>query len=258
MSHLLNEVKSNDFDDDVPDNDTCEILPENTQEKSSLSFKIIVIGNSGVGKTCLSLRALKGSFSSDSIPTIGFEFLNLMVKLREKVISLQIWDTCGQEAYQSVVSKFYKRAAMAILVYSIDDRNSFENLDTWLKELRDNASPEVKVALVGNKIDLGSQRVVSKEEALQYKQSRNIDLIFESSAKHGDNSKDIFTESAKMLYKDYVEIYSSSNFMNEKELEKTGHEKISHPYGSNLRLPGKNSLMLEKDLDNPGGSCTHC
>lgn len=232
--------KQSEYDDDAIDNDICEILPENSPEKSSISFKVIIIGNSGVGKTCLSLRALKGDFTSETIPTIGFEFLNLMVRLRDKIISLQIWDTCGQEVYHSVVSKFYKRASMAILIYSIEDRNSFDSLDTWLRELRENSCPEIRIALVGNKCDLSSTRVISKEEALQYKQNRDIDLIFESSAKHGDNSKDIFTETAKILYKDHIKNINTKTI------------------ASNSKVQGNNIIILDKDYNNSGGSCTHC
>ena len=251
--------------DEFPDNDTVEILGENSKEKSDLSFKIIVIGNSGVGKTCLAYRALKNDFTFESIPTIGFEFLNMLVKLSNKVISLQIWDTCGQEEYQSVVSKFYKRAAMAILVYSITDRKSFDSLDTWLNELRNNASSDIKIALVGNKLDLKSERVISKEEALNYKISRKLDLIFESSAKHGDNSRDIFTEAAKMLYKDYLNItMSGGSFINNMSLNETGYDKVSNPYGANVKLPGKDTIKLndpgDDDIYDRGehGSCTKC
>ena len=248
------EEKENN-NDEFMGNEICEILPENSQVKSDLSFKIIVIGNSGVGKTCLALRALKGSFSEDSIPTIGFEFLNILVKLNSKIISLQVWDTCGQEAYQSVVSKFYKRAAMAILVYSINDRKSFDSLDTWLNELRSNASSDIKIALVGNKVDLKSERCISKEEALNYKISRKLDLIFESSAKHGDNSRDIFTEAAITLYKDYIAFTTGSSSIK-------GYGDGNHPYSLNAKLPGKESIRLTKDSeafdDGSQGSCTKC
>lgn len=250
--------------EEYPDNDTVEILPEITKAKSDLSFKIIVIGNSGVGKTCLALRALKNDFSLETIPTIGFEFMNMNVKLCNKVISLQIWDTCGQEAYQSVVSKFYKRAAMAILVYSIADRKSFDNLDSWLNELKNNASSDIKIALVGNKLDLKGERVVTKEEALNYKISRKLDLIFESSAKHGDNSRDIFTEAAKVLYKDYLNFANSGGFINKASLNQTGYGRLSNPYGANYKLPGKDTVKLEDpgdefDFDKgQNGSCPKC
>ncbi|MCQ2819601.1 MAG: GTP-binding protein [archaeon] len=261
--------------DDLPEEENYEILPEFSTVKSDLSFKIIVIGDSGVGKTCLALRALKGTFQPDSVPTIGFEFLNMFVKTTNATISLQIWDTCGQEAYASVVSKFYKRASMAILVYSISDRNSFESLDRWLNELRENASPDVKIALVGNKADLKDERKVSKEEALNYKISRKLDLIFESSAKHGDNSKNIFLDTAKLLYKEYL-AYTKNKTMEFTKVEGANgtYETYSHPYGMNAKLPGRDKAIKLKNKKKKGkrdedddymfedddnmGSCTKC
>ena len=210
-----------------------EILPENYSKKPHFIFKVIVIGSSGVGKTCLTIRALKGVFNALVNPTIGFEFLTMKLKYNNKIIALQIWDTCGQEVYQSVVSHFYKKASMAILVYSIADKKTFTDLNKWLDEIKNNADSDIKIALVGNKIDLQDNRDVTKEEALEFKNNKNLDLIFESSAKHGDNSKDIFFETAKLLYKDCIE----------KELNST---KKSMKSIKNERIP---SFSLKKNIN---------
>ena len=210
-----------------------EILPENFSKKPHFIFKVIVIGSSGVGKTCLTIRALKGVFNALVNPTIGFEFLTMKLKYNNKIIALQIWDTCGQEVYQSVVSHFYKKASMAILVYSIADKKTFTDLNKWLDEIKNNADSDIKIALVGNKIDLQDNRDVTKEEALEFKNNKNLDLIFESSAKHGDNSKDIFFETAKLLYKDCIE----------KELNST---KKSMKSIKNERIP---SFSLKKNIN---------
>ena len=210
-----------------------EILPENFSKKPHFIFKVIVIGSSGVGKTCLTIRALKGEFNALVNPTIGFEFLTMKLKYNNKIIALQIWDTCGQEVYQSVVSHFYKKASMAILVYSIADKKTFTDLNKWLDEIKNNADSDIKIALVGNKIDLQDNRDVTKEEALEFKNNKNLDLIFESSAKHGDNSKDIFFETAKLLYKDCIE----------KELNST---KKSMKSIKNERIP---SFSLKKNIN---------
>ena len=210
-----------------------EILPENYSKKPHFIFKVIVIGSSGVGKTCLTIRALKGVFNALVNPTIGFEFLTMKLKYNNKIIALQIWDTCGQEVYQSVVSHFYKKASMAILVYSIADKKTFTDLNKWLDEIKNNADSDIKIALVGNKIDLQDNRDVTKEEALEFKNNKNLDLIFESSAKHGDNSKDIFFETAKLLYKDCIE----------KELNST---KKSMKSFKNERIP---SFSLKKNIN---------
>ena len=105
-----------------------EILPE-TNNKYDLTFKIIIIGDSGVGKSCLTQMATKNNFESNYQTTIGFEFFVLNIKIGDKIIKLQIWDTCGQEIYRSLISNFYRNASLAIMVYSVTDRKSFENLD---------------------------------------------------------------------------------------------------------------------------------
>ena len=98
----------------------ADVLPEDSPEYD-LSFKIIVIGNSGVGKSCLSIKATKNIFESNYLATVGFEFLAFNVKLNDKIIKLQIWDTCGQEIYRSLITNFYRNSSLAIIVYAIDE-----------------------------------------------------------------------------------------------------------------------------------------
>ena len=107
-----------------------EIIGEQYKEYD-FSYKIIVIGNSGVGKSCLSLKSTKGVFEEEFISTIGFEFFSFFLKINNQVIKLQIWDTCGQEVYRSLISNFYRNSSVAILVYAINDRKSSENIDVW-------------------------------------------------------------------------------------------------------------------------------
>ena len=97
------------------------------------------------------------------------------MKLDKTVIKLQIWDTCGQEIYKSLVSNFYRNSSLAIIVYSIDNRESFEHAETWLKELKNQANPDVRIFLVGNKADLEESRQVKKEEGIRYiKMTKNL------------------------------------------------------------------------------------
>jgi Ras-related protein Rab-11A len=100
------------------------------------------------------MKGIKDVFMKDSVSTVGFEFLTFTVKMNNKIIRLQIWDTCGQEIYKSLVSSFYRNTSLAILVYSIDNRNTFHDVDTWLKELKTHASPDVKIFLIASKCDL--------------------------------------------------------------------------------------------------------
>lgn len=183
-----------------------------------LSFKIIVIGDSGVGKSCLTSKAAKNSFEEYYQATVGFEFLTFNLKLDDNVIKLQIWDTCGQEIYRSLISNFYRNSSLAVLVYSIDNEQSFKNAETWLHELKAQSNPDVRIFLVGNKCDLEEIRKVPKEEAEKFKNENKIDKFFETSAKTGFNAKNLLIEAAKILYTDYLRYKESSrNAMSEKE-----------------------------------------
>ena len=130
-----------------------------------LSFKLIIIGDAGVGKSCLTNKAIKSEFDRVYNATVGFEFVNFNLKLDDKFIKLQIWDTCGQEIYRSLISGFYRNASLAMIVYSIDSRESFSHLDTWLKDVHMLSSPDIKIFLIGNKTDLEDIREVNYQEA---------------------------------------------------------------------------------------------
>ena len=97
-----------------------EILPDDYPKYDS-SFKIIIIGNSGVGKSCLSVKATKNIFDHNYLSTVGFEFFNFNIKLGEKIIRLQIWDTCGQEIYKSLITNFYRNASLAFVVFAVNE-----------------------------------------------------------------------------------------------------------------------------------------
>ena len=124
------------------------------------SFKIIVIGDADIGKSCLMTKASKGIFDDKYSTTIGFEFLTFNVKIDGKIIKLQIWDTCGQELYRSLINSFYRKVSLAMIVYSIDSKESFTHINTWLKELKLQSSPDIKILLIGNKADLKEKREV--------------------------------------------------------------------------------------------------
>jgi small GTP-binding protein len=174
-----------------------------------LSFKVIVIGNSAVGKTCLTTKATKDIFLDNHQSTIGFEFFSFMIKIDNKIIKLQIWDTCGQETYRSLISNFYKTSSLAFILYSITDRKSFEDIEKWVKELRTNCSPDIKIILIGNKNDLEEYRIISKSEGENLCKKFGFEYFIETSAKTGNNAKEIFVKSAMILYKDFLKYYKS-------------------------------------------------
>ena len=186
-----------------------ELLPEDYAQYD-LSFKIIVIGDSGVGKSSLTSKAAKNSFEEYYQATVGFEFLSFNLRLNEQVIKLQIWDTCGQEIYRSLISNFYRNSSLAVLVYAIDNKESFDNVSQWLEELKSQANPDIRIFLVGNKSDLEENRKVAEDSAKSYAEMKKIDLFFETSAKTGFNAKNVLIEAAKILYGDYLKYKEAS------------------------------------------------
>ena len=190
---VLNSI-SIDFD--------YEIMPDDSEY--DFSFKIIIIGDSGVGKSCLANKGTKNIFDDKYNTTIGFEFFSFHIKIDEKIVKLQIWDTCGQEVYRSLISNFYRNTSLAIIVYAVNNKQSFENIGIWLKELKINSNPDVKLFLIGNKIDLDDKRIIKTEEGEAYSKENNFNKFIETSAKSGINAQQIFIEAAKILYDNYI------------------------------------------------------
>ena len=190
-------------------------------EKNDLSFKIIVIGDPGVGKSCLTGRATKDVFNAEYSTTIGFEFLTFSVKIEDKLIKLQIWDTCGQEQYKSLITNFYRNASLAMLVYSIDNRKSFLGINKWLKEIRIQSNPDIKLILIGNKADLENERQVTYEEGKKFSEENELLFFQEASAKSGINAKEIFHEAAKILYKEYMDFVQKARDVNFNKLNES-------------------------------------
>ena len=182
---------------------TYEILPDDYTQYD-LSFKLIVIGDSGVGKSCLTNKATKNIFKDTYNATVGFEFFTFNIKIDGKIIKLQIWDTCGQELYRSLITNFYRNSSLAIIVYAINDKNSFENIEMWLRELKTHSNPDAKVFLIGNKIDLENERVIKTQEGESYAKKYKLNKFLEASAKSGVNSQQIFIDAAQLLYDDYL------------------------------------------------------
>ena len=202
MSQEAPEVQSEDCGD-LEIDFKYEILPDDFLQYD-LSFKIIVIGDSGVGKSCLTNRATTNLFEDTYSATVGFEFLSFNVKINEKVVKLQIWDTCGQELYRSLITNFYRNSSLAIIVYAINSKDSFENIEMWLRELRTHSNPDAKVFLIGNKIDLENERKITREQGENFAKTNKLHLFLESSAKTGFNAKKVFIKAAKVLYDEHL------------------------------------------------------
>ena len=197
---------------------------------SDLNFKIIVIGDSGVGKSCLTIQAIQDKFEELYRATVGFEFLSFNVRINKVVIKLQIWDTCGQEVYKSLITGIYRNSSLAIILYSVTNRNTFQHIDTWIKELSQNSTKNIKIILVGNKSDLEKERKISYEEGEKLKNKHKLDYFIETSAKTGNNAKNVLIEAAKILYKEYI-------LIKDKEV-------------SNIKEEENESKILDKDKTN--------
>ena len=200
-----------------------EILDQNVGDYE-LTFKIIIIGDSGVGKSCLALRGIKNLFEPLYSPTIGFEFMAFYTRIDGKIIKMQIWDTCGQEIYKSLISNFYRNSSLAIILYSIDNKESFEHAENWLNDLKSQANPDVRIFLVGNKSDLEDQRKVTKEEGLKFKNDQGLDMFMETSAKTGYNARNVLIEAAKILYADYLKYVEANPQGDKPGQQKKGEE----------------------------------
>ena len=195
------------------DNFNYEILSED-YTSFDMSFKLIVIGDSGVGKSCLTNNAIKNTFDDAYNATVGFEFFTFNIRFNGKVVKLQIWDTCGQELYRSLITNFYRNSSLAMMVYSINSKESFDNVEMWLRELRTHSNPDVKVFLIGNKSDLEAEREVTTEQGENFYKQNNLSLFMESSAKTGFNTQKIFVKAAEILYEDYNK-YKDDNSSND-------------------------------------------
>ncbi|EEP79272.1 GTP-binding protein ypt3 [Uncinocarpus reesii 1704] len=139
-----------------------------TRSLPANSTEIVLIGDSGVGKSNLLSRFTRNEFNLDSKSTIGVEFATRSIQVDSKTIKSQIWDTAGQERYRAITSAYYRGAVGALLVYDISKHQTYENVTRWLKELRDHADSNIVIMLVGNKSDLRHLRAVPTEEAKQF------------------------------------------------------------------------------------------
>uniref|UniRef100_A0A8C0S7L0 Ras-related protein Rab-13 n=1 Tax=Canis lupus familiaris TaxID=9615 RepID=A0A8C0S7L0_CANLF len=158
-------------------------------------FKLLLIGDSGMRKTCLIICFAEDSFNNTYISTIGIDFKICTVDIGRKKIKLQIWDTAGQEGFKTITTAYYRGAMGIILVYDITDEKSFENIQNWMKSIKENASAGVERLLLGNKCDMEAKRKVQKEQVIKLAREHGI-RFFETSAKSSTNVDEAFSSLA--------------------------------------------------------------
>ncbi|BES88652.1 unnamed protein product [Nesidiocoris tenuis] len=174
--------------------------PNGTAQAKICQFKLVLLGESAVGKSSLVLRFVKGQFHEFQESTIGAAFLTQTVCVDDTTVKFEIWDTAGQERYHSLAPMYYRGAQAAIVVYDVTNQDTFGRAKTWVKELQRQASPNIVIALAGNKADLANKRSVELEEAQAYAEENGL-LFMETSAKTAKNVNEIFLAIAKKLPK---------------------------------------------------------
>ena len=190
-----------------------------SSHKYDYLFKILIIGESGVGKTCLLLRFTEDSFTTTFQTTIGIDFKIKIINLENKLIKLQIWDTAGQERFRTITKTYYKGAHGIILTYDVTDQDSFKNIRNWIKQIEANAQGNVKRVLVGNKCDK-PDRVVTEEEGKKLADDYSMSF-FETSAKTNKNVTEVFYH----LTKEILKANEGNKELGGKKLTKTDNSK---------------------------------
>ena len=183
-----------------------------SEEEYDYIFKVLLIGNSDVGKSSLILRYVDQIWNDVFVPTIGVDFKVKSLQIDNKRVKMQIWDTAGQERFRNVISSYFKGAHGILLIYDITARDSFKELENWLGEVERNATPQVLKILIGNKCDLDEQRQITVDEGEAFA-ARNGMKFIETSAKNNTNVNEAFEALAKIM----VESSNKKNVIKKKK-----------------------------------------
>ncbi|EAS02106.2 Rab-family small GTPase (macronuclear) [Tetrahymena thermophila SB210] len=216
-------------------------------------FKFIMIGDTGVGKSCMLLRFVDDRFREDYDATIGVEFGSKIIDVANLAIKIQIWDTAGQESFRSITRSYYKGAIGAVVVFDITKRSSFDNLPKWLHDIKEQGKEETFVLIVGNKFDQMLQREVSQQEASEFAEQQGFNYV-EVSAKSGDNVNKIFNIMAQEILSKIQQ--NLIDFTNESSGIKVGSKKTAplNDYKNKQQNKDQNLLQKQKkDIENNGG-----
>ena len=177
-----------------------EIRELNQEINPEFAFKVVILGDSGVGKTSLVKYEIQNSFIINNDSTIIFEHSFKNFSIMGKNVRLQIWDTCGKEMYRSSVQNFYRSALCIFVVFSLESLDSFNKVNQWIQEIKENNSEEYILVLVGNKSDLTPPRKVEKDIIEEYCKNNGIENYFEVSSKNGENVHELFKTVVKQLF----------------------------------------------------------
>ena len=188
-------------------------------------FKILLLGDSAVGKSCLLLRYCENSFQESHLTTIGLDFRLKTVNLEDKrKIKVQIWDTAGEDRFRAITRNYYRGANGIILMYDVTDQKSFEHIRDWVEKIKEDAVEEIIIYLVGNKIDLVNKRIITNEEGKKLAAEYNI-KYYETSAKNSIGVEEVFLS----LIKEMDDLFLEKN-----------NKEVENPVNLNVKNKNKN------------------
>ena len=199
-----------------------------------LMVKVVIVGDSGVGKTNIMSKYLKNEFHEDSKATVGVEFGSKQFNIQGHQVKAQIWDTAGQERYKAITSAYYKGAKGAFIVYDISRKNTFDSISRWVSDITATADKKITLILIGNKSDLEDQRQVTKEQGEE--KAKEFGLAFlETSASSGDNLEKAFSLMINEVYKKCQEDINAET--DDNVVDQGKDITLNKPAGKTERIP---------------------
>jgi Ras-related protein Rab-11A len=197
------------------------------EDEYDIIFKVVIIGDSSVGKTGILSRYLTGEFSDQVKATVGVEFGTKKLTVKDHKTKIQIWDTAGQEKYRSITNAYYKGAKGSLIVYDISKRSTFDNVDRWVKEVKIMGESDMFLILIGNKSDLKDQREVSVDDGLQ--KAANLGIAFmETSAKTSINVDNSFYYIAENVVNKIISKHAENDGLEDLIIEKSSKVDLSN------------------------------
>ena len=191
-------------------------------EKKEFLYKILLLGDSSVGKTCFLMRYTDNTFQEIHMSTIGLDYKLKNVQLDDgKMVKIQIWDTAGQDRFRSITKNYYKGAHGIILIYDVTSRKTFDNVKNWVAQIKEEVTDKVSIILVGNKIDVVDGRKVQTEEGQKMAKECGLSF-FETSAKSGQNIDSTFNELVKKTVEAYSKVDEKGTKLSSKKSKKKG------------------------------------
>ena len=188
--------------------------PNNNNEYQFI-FKVLLLGNSNVGKSSLFLRFVDDIWNDTFVPTIGVDFKIKTIEIDQKKVKMQIWDTAGQERFKNIIASYYRGAHGILLIYDVTDKESFKNLSNWLIEIEKNGNKNVLKVLIGNKTDLEDKRIISYNQGKEFADMYGLKFI-ETSAKKNMNVSEAFETLGREIMESNVEYKQSKQKDNKK------------------------------------------